>query len=68
MTLRSLLGLLTTMAYKPLTGKLDLFVPYLAGVGLPMALLELLSKRQRRFMFNRHSLTVLAALLASGGL
>ena len=55
MTLRSLLGLSTTMVYRPLTGKSDLFVHCLAGVGLPMALPELLSKRQRRFMFNRHS-------------
>jgi hypothetical protein len=33
-----------------------------------MALLELLSKRQRRFMFNRHSWTASAAPLAGGGL
>ena len=68
MTLKSLLGLSTIMAYRPLTGKSDLFVPYLAGAGLPMALLGPLTKRQRRFMFNKHSLMVSAALLAGGGL
>jgi hypothetical protein len=56
------------MAYRPLTGKSDLFVHRLAGVGLPMALPELLSKPQRRFMFDGHSLTASTALLAGGGL
>jgi hypothetical protein len=67
-TLRSLLGLSTIITYKPLSGNLDLFVHYLAGVRLPMALPELLSKPQRRFKFNRHSLTASAVLLAGGGL
>ena len=54
--------------HKPLAGKSDLFAHYLAGVELPMVLPKLLSKRQRRFMFDRHSLTASAALLAVGGL
>jgi hypothetical protein len=68
MTLRSLLGLLTTIIYKSLIGKSDLFVHYLAGVKLLIILLKLLNKPRRRFIFNRHSLTVLAALLADDDL
>jgi hypothetical protein len=62
MTLRSLLGLSMTVAYKPPTSKPDLFVHYLAGVELPMVLPELLSHSH-----TPHCPSIASNLVAGGG-